>query len=92
MAEMPKQIYIVADVEVDTRTNMAHVTGFRTIDDVAPVVHGKWIGYPECLKFINAYASDHIVCSACEECFSIIDNCTERFNFCPHCGADMRGG
>lgn len=60
-------------------------------EDVAPVVHGKWIEYPECLKYVNAYADDHIVCSNCEECFSILDNCTERFDFCPHCGARMDG-
>lgn len=59
-------------------------------EDVRPVKHGEWIGYPECLKYPNAYADDHIVCSVCEECFSILDNCAERFDFCPHCGADMR--
>lgn len=58
--------------------------------DVQPVVIGEWVGYPECLKYENAYSQDHIVCSACEECFSILDNDTERFNFCPNCGADMR--
>ena len=58
--------------------------------DVRPVVRGEWIGYPECLKYTNAYSDDHIVCSACEECFSILDNDCERFNFCPNCGADMR--
>ena len=58
--------------------------------DVRPVVWGEWIGYPECLKYTNAYSDDHIVCSVCEECFSIMDNDCERFNFCPNCGADMR--
>lgn len=57
--------------------------------DVRPVVRGKWIGYLECLKFTNAYSDDHIVCSACEECFSILDNDCERFNYCPNCGAKM---
>lgn len=57
--------------------------------DVLPVVKARWIGYPECLKYTNAYSDDHIVCSACEECFSILDNDCERFNFCPNCGADM---
>lgn len=61
-----------------------------TAEDVKPVKHGEWIGYPECLKYQNAYADEHIVCSVCEECFSILDNCAERFDFCPHCGADMR--
>lgn len=58
--------------------------------DVRHVVRGRWVDYPECLKYTNAYSDDHIVCSACEECFSILDNDCERFNFCPNCGADMR--
>lgn len=53
--------------------------------------NGEWVGYPECLKYPNAYADDHIVCSVCEECFSILDNDCERFYFCPHCGAEMKG-
>lgn len=61
------------------------------VADVKPVVRGEWIAYPECLKYPNAYSDDHIVCSVCEECFSILDNDCERFNFCPNCGADMRG-
>ena len=60
--------------------------------DVKPVKRGEWIGYPECLKYPNAYADTHIVCSVCEECFSMLDNDTERFDFCPHCGAVMSGG
>lgn len=60
-------------------------------EDVAPVRHGEWVAYPECFKYANAYAADHIVCSNCEECFSILDNCTESFYFCPHCGAVMDG-
>lgn len=60
------------------------------VADVVERKHGKWVGYPECLKYTNAYSDDHIVCSACEECFSILDNDCERFNFCPKCGADMR--
>lgn len=58
-------------------------------EDVQPVVHGRWVGFPECLKYPNAYSDDHIVCSSCEECFSVLDNCTERFDYCPHCGAKM---
>ena len=59
--------------------------------DVRPVVKARWIGYPECLKYTNAYSDDHIVCSACEECFSILDNDCERFNYCPNCGAKVEG-
>ena len=51
----------------------------------------KWIEYPECLAYDGAYSDIHIVCSACKHVFSIIDNCTEEFDYCPHCGAKMEG-
>lgn len=44
--------------------------------DVRPVVRGKW-------KVTSIY----IKCLECGECFMLIPQ-----NFCPHCGADMRGG
>ena len=52
---------------------------------------GEWIEYPDCLRYEDAYSDDQIACSACHHVFSILDNCTEEFNFCPNCGADMRG-
>ena len=51
---------------------------------------GEWIEYPDCLQYENAYADDQIVCSACHHVFNIMDNCTEEFDFCPHCGAEMK--
>lgn len=57
--------------------------------DAAPVVHGRWIEYPLCLGYVGAYSDDHIVCSNCKSVWSIIDNETERFDCCPHCGAKM---
>lgn len=35
---------------------------------------------------------DEIVCSVCGANFNIIDNCTEKFDFCPNCGARMTKG
>lgn len=52
---------------------------------------GKWIEYPDCLRYEGAYTNDQIACSECHHVFSILDNCTEEFDFCPSCGADMRG-
>lgn len=60
--------------------------------DVREVVRGRWIEFPAALAYKDAYCDTHIVCSACEAVFDIMDNCTETFNFCPNCGADMRGG
>lgn len=59
--------------------------------DAAPVVHGWWIEYPLCLGYVGAYSEDHIVCSSCKSVWSIIDNDTERFDYCPVCGAKMDG-
>jgi hypothetical protein len=46
---------------------------------------GRWeqIGYDK--------AMDRITCSCCLEYWNIHDNNTEDFNFCPNCGAEMRG-
>ena len=49
----------------------------------------EWIEYPECLAYDGAYSDSHIVCSACKHVFSTMDNCTEEFDYCPHCGAKM---
>lgn len=50
---------------------------------------GTWIEYPVALQYEGAYLPEHIVCSACEHVFCTLDNCTEEFNYCPHCGAKM---
>ena len=50
----------------------------------------EWIEYPECLAYDGAYSDSHIVCSACKHVFDIMDNCTEEFDYCPHCGAKMK--
>ena len=46
-------------------------------------VKGEWIEHPYSL-FIG--------CSVCDEVWNILCNDTERFNFCPNCGACVRGG
>lgn len=64
---------------------------------------GRWIEDAESFyKAVNEkgggvdentpYFTDDIACSECLAKFSVIDNEAERFNFCPNCGADMRGG
>ena len=36
------------------------------------------------------FTEDDIACPVCFAMFSVIDNETERFDFCPGCGADLR--
>ena len=47
--------------------------------DVAPVSHGRWIDARE-------YCGDYM-CSNCEALYG-----TNKFNYCPNCGAKMDGG
>ena len=62
---------------------------------------GRWIEDAESFyKAVNEkgggvdentpYFTDDIACPKCLAKFSVIDNETERFDFCPNCGADMR--
>lgn len=44
--------------------------------DVRPVVKGRWISDGDC-----------IICSNCKTAYTFMGS-----NFCPSCGADMRGG
>lgn len=50
--------------------------------DVRPVVQGRWIEKPYLLGTTN-------VCSVCGENYGMPHG---EYNFCPNCGADMRGG
>ena len=49
------------------------------IVDVAPVRHGRWID-------VREYCGDYM-CSNCQTLYS-----TNKFNYCPYCGAKMDGG
>lgn len=71
------------------------VQAFQTVQEVTitePVRHGRWIEWPECAQFEDAYSEDHIACSVCGCVFSVLDNCCEAFDYCPHCGAKMDAG
>lgn len=50
--------------------------------DVVEVRHGEWE------QQLRPY-DDEIMCSVCGANFNIIDNCTEKFDYCPNCGAKM---
>ena len=69
--------------------------------DVRENVKGKWIEDAETYyKALNElglleyeyspYFVDDIACSECLAMFSVIDNETQFFKYCPNCGADMR--
>lgn len=55
--------------------------------DVAPVVHGRWIGAPLC-------GNDNCKCSECGSWHNIHANLRGKITqkYCPNCGARMDGG
>lgn len=58
--------------------------------DARPVVHGRWEKEDQSGISIDGY----MVCSACNVMIPKPDYnryCLHRLNFCPNCGADMRG-
>ena len=58
--------------------NMQKIVDIHTIE-AEPVVHGKWI---DAREFCGDY-----MCSNCDALYG-----TNKFNYCPNCGAKMDGG
>ena len=54
-------------------------------EDVQPVRHGKWIKADS-----QQYFRKHYPCFTCSECGYRKDS-QKTWNYCPNCGADMRG-
>ena len=64
---------------------VAKATAIKTINwqptvEAKPVVHGRWIGIED-----DEMNDVSFVCSVCD-----LEN-EEKTDFCPNCGADMRG-
>ena len=71
-------------VEVEGKNFHQLVSELPSVQPVRP--KGKWI---EIGRFDGEIYYD---CSECGESFCLIDGLTALSNFCPNCGADMRGG
>lgn len=55
-------------------------------EDVNPVVCGTWVIHNELVKNELLDENEVYVCSACR-----VQRTKRKYNFCPYCGADMRG-
>ena len=67
-------------------TDAKEIVDSQDVEDVRPVVRGEWQE--------KAVWDDVVfVCSNCEEPWTLIEGTPEQnnMNFCPNCGADMRG-
>lgn len=81
------------------RQNGMAIARFK-FDDMRKAVNilnggARWI--ESCKEYADAgfdsmkWRPDSCFCSRCGHGFSVIDNCTEEFDFCPKCGAEMDG-
>lgn len=69
---------------VDDLAEIANRIKALPTEDVAPVVHGRWIGAPLC-------GNDNCRCSACGSWHNIHANLRGEImqKYCPNCGAKM---
>lgn len=67
----------------------------------AQYMGGMWQAYEKSIKIVKAgliaYDSvcewkqeDDNLITGCGNYFNVLDNCTEKFNFCPHCGKKIK--
>lgn len=72
---------------IKTLEDVERIVDFVSTADVAPVVHGKWIGY-KTNSFKNSCEGlkrRFYLCSVCRTANAI------RRNYCPNCGTKMDG-
>ena len=65
---------------------------FSSIESLADQLVANGVVVREKGEWEDSDDGDGIVCSVCREDFCVLVYETERFNFCPNCGADMRKG
>lgn len=73
---------IEAEIHCDTESWKTTVTDLTPVE-YAPVKHGRWVVEPDA-KVMH--------CNDCNWVFEYYGGLEEEWNYCPNCGADMRGG
>ena len=64
---------------------LVQVIAHQPTIDAEPVRHGKWIKADS-----QQYFRKHYPCFTCSECGYRKDS-QKKWNYCPNCGADMKG-
>ena len=72
--------YAHAGESIDADVVISYIKGMKA-DDVAPVRHGRWE--------TNSDRPDSLICSICKCGFDMWKH--DPHNYCPNCGAYMRG-
>ena len=86
MGELPKYICYRVTVENVTiegqKMILKEVSPEEVAEDLRPVVRGKWIKYED---------TSLVYCNVCNHMNGSTMFMENRRDFCPNCGADMRG-
>lgn len=84
--EVLDQVYWERDTALHQLAEIGKGLGEK-MDDVVERKHGKWTLFENDIEQ-NAYE-----CSACNDVFVLLEGTPQEnlYNFCPNCGADMRG-
>lgn len=89
--------YFKSECNVDTSIRDAFGKGFRIgVQKTANRPHGEWLEVevlPEVydIEGVKTWCSE-MQCDQCGFRFTAIEGHIRQYNFCPNCGADMRGG
>lgn len=76
-----KRMYTYASIMLDKYQNEVVPKLREQLANRVEVVHGRWVEF-------NTF----MTCSECDTDWYYTDNDTDRFNYCPNCGARMRDG
>lgn len=80
MRELEREVDLADDWK--TAHEISNVVKYFPTADVRPNVHGEW-------KYTTHYGERYRVCTNCNT--ERKDDLSTGWNFCPNCGADMRG-
>lgn len=79
--EPGSRAYLIAELQYGDRKHIRKMVEDIPAADVRPVVHGEWVNHYRS----GVEVKDGFVSTCCD----MWNN--RKSDFCPHCGADMRG-
>lgn len=80
--EPGSRAYLIAELQYGDRKHIRKMVEGIPPADIRPVVYGEWVKNEK---------RDKESISCCSACGYPVSSFWAESNFCPHCGADMRG-
>ena len=80
------------DTEFDNGFEQGYAKGYENCEHDNERPQGEWIARED-MDYLdeNKVVHNHFQCKKCGLIHDFIDGHTSQYNFCPNCGADMRG-